>query len=315
MSAEADVSMYNDGRIEALSLETGARHVVLEGGSQPVFARSGHLLFVREGRLMAVPFDAETLQAKGNPIPVIEDVAFFPTNGDAQFAVSDDGTLVYARGGEIVPSSRLQSVSRGGAAEPLTEVKSAYYDVELSPDGQQLLTVTSDATFQLWIHDIARGTRTRFSTLGYNHQRGIWTPDGRHVTYSSSRQGVPSFFQQPADSAEPEAIAPGELGRSPFSWSPDADTLLFVETQADGKGDILQFSREYGATPLIRTEFDEDRPRFSPDGHLVAYQSDESGRNEVYVRFFPGPRGLRPVSTAGGSFPEVEPRWSRALLS
>ncbi len=290
-----------------LSLETRERKVVLENARQTRYLSTGHLIYEQSitGNLMAAPFDLAALAVTGDSVPVVQGVRQNDT-GFVDYSISDNGTLVY------VPStggldSTLVWVDRQGLATPLIEDRQAYDRLRLSPDGQRVaVAVQSGLNQDIWIYDIGRGTRMRLTVEG-NNGDPVWTPDGMRVTFSSNRDGSQDLYWKPADgSGQAELLLNMHTGNVliPTSWSPDGESLAFYAVAPTR--DIWVLPRGGDASPFVATAFNEGSPLFSPDGRWLAYVSDESGRDEIYVQPYPGPGVKWPISTEGGT----EPRWS-----
>ena len=292
--------------IAVQSLETGERRVVLEGGaSYAHYVPSGHLVYVQAGTLMAMAFDLEQLEVTGDPIPILEGVmqARGP-NGLAHLTFSDNGTVVYVPAGTVLQEGRtLVWVDRKGEEEPLAAPPSDYRDARLSPDGQRVVvSIRSGGQQDIWVfYDIRRDTLTRLTFEGGNMP--LWTPDGRRITYQASRSGPRDLFWKPADgTGAEEPLLVRELPNTPQSWLPDGKVLAFTEVHPSTNGDIwmLPLEGEGQPGPFLQTPFSETGPVFSPDGNWLAYRSNESGRQEIYVQPFPGPGGKWQISTDGG---------------
>jgi len=290
-----------------LSLETGERKVVLENARQARYLSTGHLVYEQSitGNLMAVPFDLATLEVTGDSVPVVQGVRQ-TTTGFVDYSISDNGTLVY------VPSTggldgTLVWVDRQGLATPLIEDRQAYRRPRLSPDGQRVaVAFQSEANSDIWIYDIGRGTRMRLTVEG-NNESPVWTPDGTRVTFWSDRDGIQDLYLKPADgSGQAELLLNMNSGNIliPTSWSPDGESLAFYDVTSSR--DIWVLPRGGDGAPFVVTAFNEGSPLFSPDGRWLAYGSNESGRDEIYVQPYPGPGVKWPISTEGGT----EPRWS-----
>ena len=296
----ADIFSFDDAPIAVLSLETGEYRVLIEGGTHARYSATGHLIYARAGSLLAVPFDVDALQVKGTPVPVLQGVTTSPLLGNAPFGVSRDGSLLYAPGNPWGADRRVISVDREGRSQPLIETARGFYGLRLSPDGSSLALAIDDANISLWVYDIARSTMTRLAS-GFDNQWPVWAPDGNRVVFWSNRVTSRGLFLMPADgSGEAEQLTTGRY--NPGSWSPDGKSLA-----VRGSGDIWLLSMEgdRAPQPIVQTNFDEGPPIFSPNGQWLAYASDESGRNEIYIRPFPGPGRRWQVSTDGGTIP----RW------
>ncbi len=288
----------HDDRIAVLSLETGESRDLLDGRS-PRFSRTGHIVFLRNEAVWAVPFDPQRLELTGDSALAVEGV--YQTYLGATYDIADDDTLVY----EPASGDReLVWVDRQGRTTPLSAEPDTYFSPRLSPDGNRLVVhIFATTEGDIWLLDVERGSRTRWTCEGAGIP--VWTPDGTEVTIVSFVGGLLSV---PADgSAEPRPIL--TMGGVPGSWSPDGKTLAFHNAPA-GNRDIYVFtpSRDDAPKPFLVTPFQERNPAFSPDGRWLAYVSDESGRDEVYVRPYPGPGGKFSISIEGG----IQPVWSPA---
>ena len=299
-------SSWDEAQIVAQQLETGERRVLVQGGTNPRYVPTGHLLFARDGNLMAVPFDPEQLQVNGAPVAVVEGVMETPRSGAAQFSVSRNGVLVYipGRGGE--PERRLVWVDREGSAEPLAAPPRPYEHPRLSPDGQRVAVAIVEPAANIFVYDIQGETLTQLTSEASN-TFPIWTPDGKRVTFRSTLTGPWNVFWKAADgSGEAEQLTVSDHINEPSSWSPDGQALAFTEFHPTTNRDlwILPLEGERKPRPILQTPFDEGAASVSPDGRWVAYASNDSVRYEIYVQPFPGPGG--PASADSG--PQGE-RW------
>jgi predicted Ser/Thr protein kinase len=304
VAAPRDTSVAS-ARILVRSLQTGEQRDFGQGVTYPRYVPSGHLIYAQGTTLMAVPFDPDRLEIKGSAVPVVEGVAVSQVTGAAQYGISATGSLAYVSAALTTAQRRLVWVNRNGTEQPLPPPAQAYRYARLSPDGRRI-AVESDS--QIWIYDLARDTFTRLTFEGTTNQGPVWTPDGKRITVDSNKEGTANLFWQLADgSGGLERLAPGQYAQIPRSWSPDGQILAFHENNPTTGKDIwvLRLS-DHKAEPFLRTPFNEGGPVFSPDGHWLAYISDESGRPEIYVKPYPGPGGKWQISTEGGS----EPAWN-----
>jgi len=308
---------FDEARIGVLSLETGKMDVLLEGGTNARYSPTGHIVFGRAGALLAVPFDLERLERTGDPVTVLEGIMMEP-GGAAHFAFSDDGSLVYVPGGMLVLDRKLVWVNRQGEVEPLPAEAREYHDPSLSPNGHRVaVTLREGTNYDVWISEVARGSLTRLTSHPDEDFGPIWTPDGKQLTFSSELSGAtPTLWWRPADASGPQELLLERelnLSRWPTSWSPDGQTLAFTQ----GGSNIWMLPREGERKPwaFLNTEFYEAGAVFSPDGRWLVYESNETGRDEVYLQPFSvtGPGGKLPVSIGGGAEP-VWPRDSRDLF-
>ena len=297
-----DIDSFDDASIAVLSLETGEYRVIIEGGTNARYSATGHLIYARAGYLLAVPFDLDELQVMGSPVPVLQGVLMRPNFGNAEFSVSRNGSLLYARGESWGEENRVVWVDREGQTQQLIETPRAFFDVRVSPDGRFLALLVDAANANLWVYDIARATSTRF-TFGFDNQSPIWTPDGHRVTFNTTRTQPSSIFWQASDgTGQAERLTTSEHSQHPISWSPDGKILALMEANPATGWDIFVLSLDGDRTPkpFLQTNFNERAPEFSPNGRWIAYYSDESGQDEVYVRQFPSAEGKIQVSTGGG---------------
>jgi serine/threonine-protein kinase len=301
---------WDDTQVVVQSLITGERKVVVEGGADARYVSTGHVIYVRRATLMAVPFSLETLSVTGGAVALVDNVMQAANMGNAlrdtgagQVAIADTGALAYVPGGVFsFPDRSLVWVSRSGRVEALPVPPRAYIYPRLSPDGTRVLFSTQGDR-NIWIYDISRGTTTKLTTDGRS-LAGLWTPDGTRVTYGASISGTENLFWRPADAvSEAERLATSTNQQRAGAWSADGQTLAYVESS--GSNDVLALSRAANGkpSPVVQTRFDEYYPEFSPDGRWLAYASNESGRDEVYVQAYPGPGPKVLVSTDGGTAP------------
>ena len=193
--------IWDVAQIVVEHLETGERRVVIEGGSHARYVPTGHLVYARAGRLLAVPFDLGRLEVTGAPVPVVEGVkrTYAYTTGVTQFSFSGNGSLVYVPLGEQEVERTLVWVDRKGAIEALAAPPRAYENPRLSPDGRRVAVAIQEANTDVWVYDILRSTLTRLTFEAYNILP-IWTPDGKRVTFGSDMAGGPrNLFWKPAD--------------------------------------------------------------------------------------------------------------------
>jgi len=303
---------WDDSLIEVQSLDTGKRRVLIRGGTYPRYVPTGHLVFIHSGTLMAVPFDLRRLEVSGSPLPVITGIAQ-SVSGVAQFSFSRMGTIAYIPGGPEGALRSLEWVDRTGTSTPLPFPPQPYSHPMLSPDGRRILVWITRLNCDAMVLDIGRETVDRLTLAGDNHAP-TWTPDGKRIAFESRRKGGAfNLFWTPADASRPEERLAGNDhqtdGITSLSWRPDGKMLAYVEFHPDTGRDIWLLSVEHDrkARAFLQSASDEESPAFSPDGHWLAYVSNESGRFEVYVQPFPGPGEKWLISAGGGT----EPVWNR----
>jgi Tol biopolymer transport system component/predicted Ser/Thr protein kinase len=308
---------WNNAQVAVHSIVTGEQRSLIRGGMQARYTPSGHLVYAQGGSLMAVPFDPQRLAVAGAAVPVVEGV-LKNLNGAAQYTVSSTGSLVYVPGSAQAAQRGLVWVRRNGAEQPLAAPARGYFQPRLSPDGRRVAVTITEQETQVWLYDLSRETLTRLTFAGNANQFPAWTPDGKRIAFSSNKEGPLNLFWQLADgSGGLERLTTNEYTQAPNSWSPDGQLLAFVEVNPTTQRDIWALrlgdpsagsGQVRKAQPFLRTRFDEGAPRFSSDGHWLAYVSDESGRNEIYVQPYPGPGGKWQISTEGGNEPVWNPK-------
>ena len=262
--------------------------------------------------MRAVAFDLAAVKTRRTPVPVIPD-AVVSRFGDVDAAVSGDGTLVYVSGGSAALGRSLVWVDRQGRETPILAPPHGYTFPRLSPDGTRVAVFLAEQDTDIWMLDLGRTTLSRVtSDLGLDIHP-VWTPDGRDLIFTSTREGgVRNLFQQALDGiGTVERLTNSPNVQNAVAVSPDGHRLIFTETTPETGDDIMQVELD-GArrvTPLVKSPFDERNGVVSPDGHWLAYEANDSGQLEIYVRSFPEVnRGRWPVSTGGGA----RPRWARS---
>jgi len=298
---------YDESPIDAVRISTGERKRILAGASFARYVGGEQLLFARGGFLFAVPFDPVALQTRGTPVPVIDGVLGSRNSGIAHMDASAGGLLAFIPGEQTAVRRVLTWVNADGTRERLAAAE-AYSNPSLSPDGRRIVfTLLGDKSMDVWIHDIERETTTRLTFKG-NNLYPIWSPDGRWITFSSDRDGHFAVYRKPGDGSGEAELLLGAAGESyrATSWSPDGRHLAVVAESPEPDIRILSLEEDK-SVEFLATEHKESNAAFSPDGRWIAYESDESSRDEIYVRPFPGPGGKWQVSADGGT----QPYWSR----
>ncbi len=286
---------------------------------------SGYLLYTTpDGRtLMVAPFDVDALEFTRPPVPLIEDV-FPPGGGYNYFSVSRTGTMVYLAGSRAPPSYELVWLSRDGTLTPIDpeytfDPGGNNRGLSLSPDGTRLaITTLEDANYDIWLKELPRGPASRLTFYPGIDVRPRWTPDGQSITFLSDSGFAPNnpaiFAKRATGTGNREMLFDHELPLWEAVMSPDEEWLLTRtggSTTIAGGRDVwgLRPATDTAAAALIVSPFDEKAITLSPDGRWLVYESDETRRNEIYLRPFPNVNdGLWLVSTDGG----VMPRWSHS---
>jgi serine/threonine-protein kinase len=298
----------NQAQIATLDLVTGSRKIVLRGGSHAHYVAPGYLVYAAGESLRAVAFDLGRLETRGPQVPVVARLVTAVATGGADFDVAADGTLAYLDGpGGALPGSRiLVWVDRQGREEPVAVPPRAWTYPRISPDGTRIAAASQDQASDIWITDLARQTLTRFTFEPAADNYPVWMPDGKRIVFVSQRDGAQNLYWQPADgTTSVERLTQSDNGQLATGASPDGSQLVFHEGGAEGMDlMVLSLAADRTVRPLVRTPFTERNGVVSPDGRWVAYESDTSGRLEIYVRPFPeAGSGQQQVSTAGGTRP------------
>ena len=287
--------------------------MLIKGGRDARYSPTGHLLYVQNGVLLAVPFDSDTFTISQRPVSLIEGIASAAVRtGTAHFNVSSNGTLAYVSEVSLSRSrSALVWVDRNGQMTQLHEGEGEYRHPRLAPDGRRVaFSLVQGNTADIWLYDIERESPERL-TFGGRNAYPIWTPDGKRITFGSgSRSGGFDLFWQVIDgSAEAEQLREsGATNSFPGSWSPDGSMLAFHEANENmTREDLWIRPKEGQASVFLATEFVELTPQVSPDGQWVAYVSNQTGEPRVFVQPFPDGGRVIPVSAGAGT----EPVWSR----
>lgn len=297
------VNGVSGATIYAGSLDSPESRIVVQANSNAVYA-SGNLLFLRDATLMAQPFDPNRLVTTGEAIPIAVMIGF-STGGRGYFAASENGTMVYQSGAPV--GQTLSWLDRTGKRVGTVGEPGEFLRTFLSPDGKHATASVFDRDarrYDLWVYDLTRNRRNRFTFDPGNAYEGVWSHDGGQIIFSSARKGHFDLYRKLASGTGAEELLDADgLDKSPTSWSPDGKFVMYYAT-GDPKTAydiwVLPLEGDRKAFPFLRTESNELFGQFSPDGKWVAYTSDESGHREIYVTPFPGAGGKRQVSVAGG---------------
>jgi serine/threonine-protein kinase len=308
---------------QVVSFSNHRRKILAQRGFSPRYLatseNAGHLIYVDQGTLFAVPFDPNSLEALGAPVPIFNEVAQANGSGFAQFDVSNEGTLVYRRSNNVRPLRTIQWVDSSGKTESLISTPGLYSFPRLSPEGERLALTVEDShqtIGDIWVDDLKRGIMTKL-TSGGNSWEPVWSPDGHHLVFGSNAPTPGLFWIRDDGAGQPQPLGSGEV-REPSSFDPQGKRLAF--SQPSGGPDHMVW--------VLPVSLDNDQlraagmpepvphtatrgnpvPMFSPDGRWLAYSADGSGRAEVYVQPASGQGQRIQISNDGGRFPV----WSRA---
>jgi Tol biopolymer transport system component len=310
---------FGDANLVVQALPSGARKVVQRGGYHGRYLLSGHLAYIHDGTLFAVPFDLERLEVTGQPVPALEGVTSNAITGGAQFSVSASGTLIYLPGPSIGAGTPLHWMDQQGNTTPMRAWLANWLNPRFSPEGGRLAMEIRAGTSDIWVYEWARDTLTRLTSDPVRAMNPVWTPDGRRIVFASPKadKSAANLYWQPADgTGVAERLTESTNAQAATAWHPSGKFLVFEETTPETnvdlmilpmEGDDVSGWRSGTPTVFVNSPFIEGGAMFSPDGRWIAYGSQESGRTEVYVRSFPQPGGKWQISTGGGNLPT----WSR----
>jgi Tol biopolymer transport system component/tRNA A-37 threonylcarbamoyl transferase component Bud32 len=301
----------DNSQVAVLDLRTGAQKIVLRGGSHAHYVESGHLVYAAAGTLRAIRFDLKRLETTGTPVPVVPQVVTTAV-GAADFDVARDGTLVYLAGGPQGGTARtLLWIDRQGREEAIKAPPRAYVYVRLAPDGTRVALDIRDQESDIWVWDLARETLTRLTFDPTIDRYPVWTPDSKRIIFASDRAGPANLYWQAADNTGTvERLTQSGNLQMATSISPDGTRLVFEEARPSRDLMALTLDKDRHAEPLVQSQmYQEENGEVSPDGRWLAYESNESGKYEIYVRPFPEVNSGRwQVSTMGGT----QPLWARS---
>jgi Tol biopolymer transport system component len=264
---------------------------------------------VLQGTLVARRFDPDTQKASGEPTPLVERLAV-DANDTASFSVSTNGVMTFLQGDSAV-TSELVWLDRSGAEIGKIGEPGAYSDIALSPDGTRLAYgfAEKSGSQDIWVRDLKRDIASRLTFNPRNDMWPVWSPDGRRIAFSTDRDGHAAVMVRDASGTGNEQLlyAADDAETAPDDWSRDGRQLAFDVLPASRRFDIKTLSMEGTSKPVdyLVSDGSEHSARFSPDGRFVAYASNESGTNEVYVQTFPPSGGKWQISSGGG----VQPKW------
>jgi Tol biopolymer transport system component len=285
------------------SLHSDEKKRLLSETSNAEYAAPGYLFFVRESALLAVPFDATRLALMGEPTLVADSVVPAPTARFAPFSIAAD-VLAYRPGGWSF-TTELTWIDRKGHELGTVGSAGLNHEPSLSRDDKRVVFSRSDTNTDIWMIDLSRNVTERLTSHPDVDSLPVWSPDGEHIVYRSSRRGTFDIYRKPSNGISTEELVfASPLAKRPHDWSPDGRFVLF---EASNDVWVLPMTGDKNPFPFLSTRFLERQPQLSPNGQWVAFTSDESGAPEVYVREFREGGKRWKVSTRGG----FDPKWRR----
>jgi serine/threonine protein kinase/Tol biopolymer transport system component len=299
------------------SLDSNDRKLLFPSQSSAQYAAPGYLLFIREKTLMAQQFDATRLQLAGDPMPLAEQVGSQGQGGTnrylSYFSVSENGALVYMTGNS--DNRHYAWFDRSGKEVGSINLAGDVNDVVLSPDGKRAAIQLTDhrgsaVNQDIWLIDIERNISTRFTFNPAIEDDPVWSPDGTHIAFTSEREGQRDIYQKLSSGAGgEELLLKSDVNKETTDWSSDGRYILYENEDRKTKKDlwVLPLFGDKQPFPFLITDFPEFQGHVSPDGHWIAFTSEESGKPEICVQSFPAAGGKRQVSTGGGA----QPVWRR----
>ncbi|MFN2446013.1 MAG: hypothetical protein ABR606_10610 [Vicinamibacterales bacterium] len=307
--ATVDSESFDDAHVAVVSLDTGRRKTLVEGATYPRYSPTGHLVYARNGNLLAVRFDPRRLEVTGQPFTVLEGVLMSRNTGLANFDIAGTGDLAYIPGKAEGGARTLVWVDRNGQAEKVPLPPRSYLHPRISPDGRKVAVEVEGSHHDICVYDFASGVLSNITTDGVSHWP-VWSPDGQDIGYRSGPMGRFQLWQVRADrSGAPEPVPAAGASQSAESYSPDGQAMAYTAAETGGppKVTVVSLRGDRTPRPLDNSRYAQGSPKFSPDGRWLAYCSNESGKPQVYVQAFPGPGPKIQVSSDGGT----DPVWKR----
>jgi serine/threonine protein kinase len=303
-------------------LPSGERTIVQRGA---YFGRysGGHILYMQDDTLLAVPFDLRRLTVTGPPARIIDGIQSDDGRGSAQLALSQTGMMAYIPGRNRYNARPIAWMDRTGTLTTLRAAAAEWYNAEFSPEGRRIaLDIRGGGQTDIWVHDWSRGSLDRITSTAMNEEFPVWTPDGAYLAYRSFKSSTDPYgytisWKRADGAGDAQVLIHSTGALLPGSWHPNKKVLAYVATMPETDEDVMILPVEGdevgGWKPgkpvaFVSSAARERAPTFSPDGRWLAYTSNESGHDEVYVRPFPGPGSRVMVSSGGGH----SLSWSRA---
>ena len=290
------------------TLDSNESKRLLAADTKGLYSAPGYLLFMRQGILLRQSFDPKKLELSGDPTPVAEEVGGGSGQDVGAFSVSENGVLTYRNGPRTTGNVQLAWFDRAGKPVETSGTPGPYRGVDVSPDGTRIAVHRHDGNGgDIWLFESARrGTMLRFTfDASQDNSMPIWSPDGSRIVFGSLRNGKWGLYQKPANgTGREELLVESDSPKMPMSWSPDGKFIVYWVNDPKTGSDVwvLPLAGDRKPVPFLQSPFSETWPQISPDGKWIAYTSNETGRNEIYVRPFPTGEGKWQISTNGGTF-------------
>jgi serine/threonine-protein kinase len=307
-TASTSISGMEDASIQAVDLRTGAVKVVRRGGYYGRYLPSGHLVYVHQGTLFGVEFNPTMLEARGAPAPVLDDVAGDSTNGSGRFdfsaAPSGAGTLIYVAGRSRIGGWSVASLDASGNQSVIVP-QGVYYNPAFSPDGRQIAMDVGPVGTDIYVYDLASENSTRLTFDGAS-DRPLWTPDGMHIIFQSRHAlwwvrsdgaDKPTLLLKTPETFIPSSLSPNGSRLAGWAPNPLGPNGIWIVPLDTSDPDHLKAGQP---EPFRYSQASETAAVFSPDSRWIAYRSNESGADEIYVRASSGGGGHWQISTGGG---------------
>ena len=294
----------NDLDVAVLAAGTSEPRILIQGGSNPRYLPTGQIVYIREGALLALPFDLSKLAVTGTPVPVINGIE--KAWGGSNYSISDNGTLVYEPESGRKADRIFGIVDLKGNVQPVPAAHGNLDEFSISPDGRSIAARVFSVNDDIWLYDIASGTPLRLTFEPLDEIFPLWRPDGKRIAFGTRTGTI--YWKSSDGTGQREELTRGEYPRYPVSFSPDGKLMAFVEIHPSRQRDIWLMPLDGNHQPqeLLATDADESDARFSPDGHWLAYVSNETGQPEIFIRPMNSSGGRKQLSSAGG----VRPVWA-----
>lgn len=296
---------YGEPSIGVFSIESSSSKTIIENGTSPHYSRTGHITFGRNSSYWAVSFDLELLKVSGPQVPILDHVSIYLA-GAAQFRFSLNGNLIYIPSLESVADQTIVFKDRSGKDTVFKNIENYFFGHPRFSPTRELVALDNyyEGKFQIYLIDIERGTTTPL-TFDNNCISPCWSPDGRFLTFSMKKLGLYNIYLKSVDSdEEAKQLFASDFNQYGGSWTSDGTIFTFYEKHPITGSDIWIYTvKDSSASAFLNSHFEECKPNISPDGNWITYQSNKTGKNEVYIDSFPDPSQEMLVSTNGGTSP------------